>query len=253
MGKTRTIAVALKKGGVGKTTTAVNLAAGLHKAGKKVLLVDIDPQASATISCGIDITTITKSIHNLFKDITLSPEDVIIKTSFGMDILPAHTDLAQTQAGMTAASTGELRALLTPIESNYDYIVIDTPPSESFLSISALVYASEILVPVETHFLSLQGLKQLLDMVEQVKRGLNPKLQILGLLPTKVHNRTNMSNATLKLLQEKFPDIVFPINIDFTIQHPQASMAGIPLILLNPSQAGAVAYSKLADLIMKKT
>jgi chromosome partitioning protein len=246
----RTIAISLKKGGVGKTTTAVNLSAALHKLGKKVLLVDIDPQSSATICCGVDVTSLNYSIHNLFEDIKLKPDNVIIKTSFGMNILPSHPNLSKTDAGMTAASTGELRALLKPIENKYDFVIIDTPPSESYLSISALVYANEILVPVETHFLSLQGLKQLFEMVESIKRGLNPDLKILGILPTKAHNRTNMSIETLKLLRTQFSDLVFPITIDFTVRHPEASMQGVPLVILDPTHFGSQSYQKLAELII---
>ncbi|MDR1103954.1 MAG: ParA family protein [Endomicrobium sp.] len=246
----RTIAISLKKGGVGKTTTAVNLSAALYKKGKKVLLVDIDPQSSATISCGVDVTSLNYSIHNLFEDIKLKPENVIVKTSFGMEILPSHPNLSKTDAGMTAASTGELRALLKSIETKYDFVIIDTPPSESYLSISALVYANELLVPVETHFLSLQGLKQLFEMVESIKRGLNPDLKILGLLPTKAHNRTNMSIETLKLLRTQFSDLVFPVTIDFTVKHPEASMQGMPLVILDPTHFGSQSYQKLAELII---
>jgi chromosome partitioning protein len=245
----RAIAVSLKKGGVGKTTTAVNLAAALYKKGKKVLLVDIDPQASATISCGIDVTALKYSIRNLFEDIKLKPEDVIVKSSFEMPVLPSHPNLSKIEAAMTAASTGELRAILKPIESKYDFVIVDTPPSESYLSISALVYANEILVPVETHFLSLQGLKQLFEMVESIKRGLNPDLKILGILPTKAHNRTNMSIETLKLLRTQFSDLVFPFTIDFTVKHPEASMQGVPLVILDPTHFGSQSYQKLAKLI----
>jgi chromosome partitioning protein len=246
---TRAIAISLKKGGVGKTTTAVNLAAALYKKGKKVLLVDIDPQSSATISCGIDVTALKYSIHNLFEDIKLKPEDVIVKSSFGMHVLPSHPNLSKTDAGMTAASTGELRAILKPIESKYDFIIVDTPPSESYLSISALVYTNEVLVPVETHFLSLQGLKQLFEMVESIKRGLNPDLKILGIVPTKARNRTNMSIETLKLLRTQFSDLVFPFTIDFTVKHPEASMQGVPLVILDPTHFGSQSYQKLAELI----
>jgi chromosome partitioning protein len=166
-------------------------------------------------------------------------------------VLPSHPNLSKTNAGMTAASTGELRALLKPIEDSYDFIIVDTPPSESYLSISALVYVKEILVPVETHFLSLQGLKQLFEMVKSIKRGLNQDLKILGILPAKAHNRTNMSTETLKLLRTQFGDLVFPLTIDFTIRHPEASMQGVPLVILNPNHPGAQAYQKLTELILE--
>lgn len=244
------IAVTLRKGGSGKTTTAVNLATALHKKGKKVLLVDLDPQANATLAVGIDPTSLPLNINHLFTRIDLQPQEVIIETSFGLPILPSHPDLAQTEAGMKATQVGVLKGLLEPLEKLYEYIVIDTPPSESYLTVNALASADEVLIPLQAHYLALQGLAQALTQVEQVKNGLNPSLKIAGILPTMVNARTNISKAVIDEVKANYPKLLYPIEIDYSVKHSEASLAGQPIIIYDPSHAGAIAYMKLAETVL---
>lgn len=244
------IAVTLRKGGSGKTTTAVNLATALHKMGKKVLLVDLDPQANATLAVGIDPTTLPLNINHLFTRIDLQPAEVIIQTPFGLHILPSHPDLAQTEAGMKATQVGVLKGLLEPLDKIYDYIVIDTPPSESYLTVNALASADEVLIPLQAHYLALQGLAQALTQVEQVKNGLNPALKIAGILPTMVNARTNISKAVIDEVKASYPKLLYPIEIDYSVKHSEASLAGQPIIIYDPTHSGAIAYMKLAEAVL---
>ena len=247
----RIIAVTLRKGGSGKTTTSVNLAMALSLKGKKTLLVDLDPQANATISVGIDPTTLTKHINTLFTDINTKTEEVIIKTEFGLYILPSHPDLADTEAGMRATQIGLLKGLLEPLDNVFDFIVIDTPPSESYLTVNALAVADEVLIPLQAHFLALRGLQDVLDEVDQVKQGLNPKLKVAGILPTMVSNRTNVSKMIIEEVKSKYPDLLYPLQVDFSIKHAEASLAGKPIVIYDPKHQGSLAYLQLAELIIK--
>ena len=219
--------------------------------GKKTLLVDLDPQANATISVGIDPTTLTKHINTLFTNINIKTEEVIIKTEFGLYILPSHPDLADTEAGMRATQIGLLKGLLEPLEDKFDYIIIDTPPSESYLTVNALAVADEVLIPLQAHFLALRGLQDVLDEVDQVKQGLNPKLKVAGILPTMVSNRTNVSKMIIEEVKSKYPDLLYPLQVDFSIKHAEASLAGKPIVIYDPKHQGSLAYLQLADLIIK--
>lgn len=245
------IAITLRKGGSGKTTTAVNLAAALQQIGKRVLLIDLDPQANATLSVGIDPTTLEKNINHLFTSIDAQPQDIIIQTSFGMPILPSHPDLAQTEAGMKATQVGMMKGMIEPIEDTYEYIIIDTPPSESFLAVNALAYADEVIIPLQAHFLALQGLAQALNQIDQVKSGLNPKLKVAGILPTLVSPRTNIGRTVIDQVKESYPDLLYPFEIDYSIRHAEATLAGIPIVLFDPNHSGAIAYRQLAERLVK--
>ncbi len=247
----RIIAVTLRKGGSGKTTTSVNLAMALSLKGKKTLLVDLDPQANATISVGIDPTNLAKHINTLFTDINAKTEEVIIKTEFGLYLLPSHPDLADTEAGMRATQIGLLKGLLEPLDNVFDFIVIDTPPSESYLTVNALAVADEVLIPLQAHFLALRGLQDVLDEVDQVKQGLNPKLKVAGILPTMVSNRTNVSKMIIEEVKSKYPDLLYPLQVDFSIKHAEASLAGKPIVIYDPKHQGSLAYLQLAELIIK--
>ncbi len=241
------IAITLRKGGSGKTTTAVNLAAALQLKGKRVLLVDLDPQANATLAVGIDPTTLGKNINHLFTTIDTEPGEVVTHTAFGLALLPSHPDLALTESGMKATQVGLLRGLLAPFEMAYELIIIDTPPSESYLTVNALAAADEVIIPLQAHYLALQGLAQALTQIEQVQNGLNPRLKVAGILPTLVNARTNISKAVLEDVKQNYAHLLYPIGIEYSVKHSEASLAGLPIVLYDPTHQGAIAYMQLAE------
>jgi len=244
------IAITLRKGGAGKTTTAVNLATGLYLTGKRVLLIDLDPQANATVSVGLDPMALSKNINTLFVDADSRPVEAIIKTGYGLDVLPSHPGLARTEASMMATQIGILKEIIEPFEASYDFIIVDTPPSESFLSINALAAADEIIIPLQAHFLALQGLNQMFEQVRQIKKGLNPKLKIAGILPTLVSSRTNIGRNVIDEIRQNYPDLLYPFQIDYSIKHAEASLAGVPIVKYAPKHPGALAYWRLVERVL---
>lgn len=249
---TQIYAITLRKGGCGKTTTAVNLSTALKERGKKVLLVDLDPQSNATLSVGINPIELKHNINDLFTSINVSVQEVIIKTNFGLDILPSHPDLAKTEAGMQAAQIGVLKGIIEPIENKYDYIIIDTPPSENYLSVSALVYAEYVLIPVQAHFLAMQALTQAMEDIDKVKRGLNPQIKIKGILFTMVNNKTNIARSVIAEVKERYGNLVLPVEVSFSVKHVEATLAGLPIILFDPNHQGSIEYKKLAEVILNE-
>lgn len=246
------IAITLRKGGSGKTTTAINLATVLHQHGKKVLLVDLDPQANATISVGIDPLSLEKHINLLFVDYNVQPQEVITTTSFGLALLPSHPDLADTEAGMHATQIGLLKGIMEPLGPLFDWIVIDTPPSESYLTVNALAAADEVVIPLQTHYLAMRGLQEVLDEIDQVRRGLNSKLKVAGILPTMVNTRTNIAKVVLESVKNQYGALVYPFQVDFSIKHTEASLAGLPIVLYDPQHQGSHAYEQLAQTFLSR-
>jgi len=244
------IAITLRKGGSGKTTTAVNLAAALVQLNHRTLLVDLDPQANATFAVGLNPLTLEYSVNHLFRTNDVGVREVIAKTTFGLDVLPSHPDLSSTEAGMTATQVGIIRGLLEPLEDQYDFIIIDTPPSESYLTANALAYVDQVIIPLQAHFLAMQGLGQAIEQVDNVRTGLNPKLRIAGILPTMVNQRTNLAKTVLDEVRATYPDTVYPFSVEFSIKHAEASLAGVPIVIFDPDHNGAIAYKKLAETLL---
>lgn len=244
------IAITLKKGGSGKTTTAINLASALALKGKKTLLVDLDPQANATLALGINPLELTRNINDLFTNIEVTPDEAIVTTNYGLDILPSHPDLAITEAGMQATQVGAIRGLLEPLEGRYEYIIIDTPPSESYLTINALAYVDSVIIPLQAHFLALQGLNQAYESIAKVQRGLNPNLRVDGILPTMVNKRTNISSIVLDQAKANYGDMIYPIQVDYSVRHSEATLAGLPIVIYDPTHSGAEAYNQLAEKVL---
>ena len=246
------IAVVNQKGGVGKTTSAVNLTAALHDLGLDVLLCDFDPQANATSGLGVDKRKIKYSIYDVVIN-DVPAEAAIIATSYG-DILPSHADLAG--AGVELISTEyrerQLANALAKIKDRYDLILIDCPPSLELLTLNGLCAADGILVPVQCEYYALEGLSDLMATLRMVKRKMNPRLEIFGVVLTMFDGRTNFSTQVAQEVRRHFPGKVFSTVIPRNIRLAEAPSHGIPVTAYDRSSRGAAAYKAMADEIAKK-
>ncbi len=246
----RKIAVAIPKGGVGKTTTAVNVAAALHVQDKlRVLVVDLDPQASATAFLGIDPYAVERNITHLLNDVTVNTRDVILQTASGVDLLPSHRDLADNIPGMKGPRYGLVRDILAPVESDYDFIIIDSPPQESGLIWNILAYVTEIIIPLEAHYLAVRGLSDALQMIDDA-RSINPDLRVNGILLTKVNPKTNIHRAYIEQVKEHSPSLVYPFMVGLHVAHQEAASEGQPILLYDPTHAGSTTYRELARTLV---
>ena len=248
----RIIAVVNQKGGVGKTTSAVNLTAALHDLGLKVLLVDFDPQANATSGMGVDKRKIKHSVY----DVTINnvpAKQAIVKTSFG-DVLPASADLAGATVELIGAEHRErqLDMALKDIRNDYDLIFIDCPPSLELLTLNGLCAADSILVPVQCEYYALEGLSDLMATLRMVKRKLNPRLEIFGVALTMFDGRTNFSTQVAQEVRRHFPGKVFAAVIPRNVRLAEAPSHGIPVTHYDRSSRGSKAYLAMAEEIKAK-
>ena len=248
----RIVAVVNQKGGVGKTTTAVNLTAALHDLGLKVLLCDFDPQANATSGLGVDKRKIKYSIY----DVTINGVDVkdaIISTGYG-DLLPSSADLAGATVELIGAENRErqLAKALESVKHEYDLIFIDCPPSLELLTLNGLCAADSILVPVQCEYYALEGLSDLMSTLRTVKRRLNPRLEIFGVALTMFDGRTNFSNQVAEEVRRHFPGKVFSTVIPRNIRLAEAPSHGIPVTHYDRSSRGSKAYKAMAEEIKRK-
>ena len=246
------LAVVNQKGGVGKTTTAVNLTAALHDLGLKVLLVDFDPQANATSGLGVDKRRIKQSVY----DTVINGTDVnaaIVKTPYG-DVLPSHPDLAGAGVELLSMCNPnyQLAEVLKKIKDKYDLIFIDCPPSLELLTLNGLCAADSILVPVQCEYFALEGLSDLMSTLRAVKRKLNPKLEIFGVALTMFDGRTNFSTQVAQEVRRHFPGKVFTTVVPRNIRLAEAPSHGIPVTAYDRSSRGAVAYKAMAEEIRNK-
>ena len=246
------IAVVNQKGGVGKTTTAVNLTAALHDLGLKVLMVDFDPQANATSGLGVDKRKIKHSVY----DVTINgipAEKAVISTPYG-DVLPASSDLAGATVELIAADHREsqLEMALKELKPKYDVIFIDCPPSLELLTLNGLCAADSILVPVQCEYFALEGLSDLMSTLRMVKRKLNPRLEIFGVVLTMFDGRTNFSTQVAQEVRKHFPGKVFATVIPRNIRLAEAPSHGIPVTAYDRSSRGSVAYKALAEEFRNK-
>ena len=246
------IAVVNQKGGVGKTTTAVNLTAALHDLGLKVLLCDFDPQANASSGLGVDKRKIKHSIYDVIIN-DIPAKQAIVKTKFG-DVLPSHADLAGAGVELISANHREqqLAHALAEIKDDYDLIFIDCPPSLELLTLNALCAAEGILVPVQCEYYALEGLADLMTTLRMVKRKLNPRLEIFGVALTMFDGRTNFSTQVAQEVRRHFPGKVFGTVIPRNVRLAEAPSHGLPVTAYDKYSRGAKAYKEMAQEIKDK-
>lgn len=245
-------AVVNQKGGVGKTTSAVNLSAALHDLGLKTLLCDFDPQANASSGLGIDKRKVKKTVYDVILD-GVPTRDAIVSTQYG-DVLPASSDLAGAAVELIGVDNREsqLKNALMQVKDDYDVIFIDCPPSLELLTLNGLCAAEYILVPVQCEYFALEGLSDLMTTLRMVKRRLNPRLELFGVILTMFDGRTNFSNQVAQEVRRHFPGKVFANVIPRNVRLAEAPSHGIPVMSYDRSSRGSKAYMALAEEFKSK-
>lgn len=248
MGKA--IAIFNQKGGVGKTTTNINLAACLAMKGKKILVVDIDPQGNTTSGLGISKKGLSRTMYEVLIDDKLEPKDAILATNVNnLDIIPASVQLAGAEIELVQLEGREkrLKKALDKIKSQYDYIFIDCPPSLGLLTINSLTAVDSVLVPIQCEFYALEGVSQLMSTIELVKKNLNPNLEIQGVILSMFDGRTNLSIQVVEEVKKYFREKVFTTVIPRNVRLAEAPSYGLPITQYDPKSRGAEAYLEFAD------
>lgn len=238
-----------QKGGVGKTTTAVNLTAGLGKLGKRVLLIDIDPQGNSTSGYGINKRRLERSSYNLLVE-GAAIDDIVIKTAFeNVDIVPADMNLAGAEIEMIETEHREsvLKKALAPVRDRYDYIFLDCPPSLGIITLNALTASDTVLVPIQCEYYALEGLSQLMSTIRLIKQRYNPILELEGVLLTMYDSRLNLTQQVVGEVKRFFPRKVFATTIPRTVRLSEAPSYGQPIQYFDRSSKGADAYDRLAQ------
>lgn len=252
MGKV--IALANQKGGVGKTTTAINLSASLAVLDKKILLIDADPQANATSGLGFDLKTIENSIYECIID-KIEPESAILKTEIeGLELMPSHIDLVGAEIEMLNMPNREkiLKLVTDELKEKYDYILIDCSPSLGLITVNALTAADSVIIPVQCEYFALEGLGKLLNTIKIIQSRLNPELQIEGFLLTMYDSRLNLSNQVYDEVKRHFQNMVFDTVIQRNIRLSEAPSYGKPALLYDATSKGAVNHLSLAKELIEK-
>ena len=254
-GPARVIALCNQKGGVGKTTTTINLGAALAEYGRRVLLVDFDPQGALSVGLGVNPMELDRTIYNSLMERDVTADDILLKTNVtGMDLLPSNIDLSAAEVQLVGEVAREqtLKRILAPVLPDYDVVLIDCQPSLGLLTINALTASDGVIIPLECEFFSLRGVALLIQTIDKVKERLNPHLELEGILATMYDRRTVHGREVLTRVVEAFGEKVFHTVINRTVRFPETTVAGEPITSFAPSSAGANAYRDLArEVVMR--
>jgi chromosome partitioning protein len=250
----RIIAVANQKGGVGKTTSCVNLVAALADMHYRTLLVDFDAQGNATVGCGVNPRALDKSAYEVMSGACTVAEATLRLDELGFDLLPSNSDLTAAEIGLLREEDREfrLRSALEPVAAQYGWIIIDCPPSLNMLTLNALTAANSVLIPIQCEYYALEGLASLLETIEQVRASVNPGLEIEGLLRTMFDVRNKLSSAVSDQLIENFGDLVYRTLVPRNVRVAEAPSYGLPVLRYDPGSRGALAYIGLAGEILRR-
>ncbi len=250
----RIIAFSNQKGGVGKTTSCINIAAGIALSGKKVLLLDFDPQGNTTSGVGIDKRGLQYSIYDVVTG-QATPKQAMLKTAYeNLWILPSKIDLAAAEIELSGSISRESNPLscLKEVKFDFDYILIDCPPSLGFLTITALTMADGVVVPMQCEFYALEGLSQLIPSIRRIRQNYNPGLQLVGILPTMFNGRLTLTRQVLEEIKRYYPNKLFQTPISRTVRLSEAPGFGMPIQYLDPKGKGAEEYNRVAQELMSR-
>jgi chromosome partitioning protein len=254
-GPARIVALCNQKGGVGKTTSTINLGAALAEYGRRVLLVDFDPQGALSVGLGVQPHQLDRTAYNLVMERDVAIDDILLKTAVpGMDLLPSNIDLSAAEVQLVGEVAREqtLSRVLRPVVDEYDFVLIDCQPSLGLLTVNALTAAHEVIVPLECEFFSLRGVALLIDTIDKVRERLNPTLKLAGILATMYDGRTLHGREVFARVVEAFGDEVFDTVISRTVRFPETTVAGEPITTWAPTSAGAKAYRNLAREVLAR-
>ncbi len=255
-GPARVISLCNQKGGVGKTTSAINLGAALAELGRRVLLVDFDPQGALSAGLGVSPHQLERTTYNLLMERSVGIDDVLLKTGVpGIDLLPSNIDLSAAEIQLVGEVAREqtLARALAPVLPDYDYVLIDCQPSLGLLTVNALTASHGVIIPLECEFFSLRGVALLVDTIEKVQERLNPQLKLDGILATMYDGRTNHGREVFSRVVEAFGDTVFDTVITRTVRFPETTVAGEPITSWAPNSTGAKAYRTLAREVIARS
>ncbi len=248
------IAIANQKGGVGKTTTSINLSAALAEQGKKILTIDMDPQGNTTSGLGLDKNSLENTVYEMILGEAVAEECICKTAEEGLSIIPSNMNLSGAEIELIEFDSKEylLKQKITRIKENYDYIIIDCPPSLSLLTLNALTAANSVIVPIQCEYYALEGLTQLIHTIDLVRERLNPDLKLEGIVFTMFDSRTNLSNEVVENVKENLSAHIYNTVIPRNVRLAEAPSYGMPVLMYDPRSTGAEAYRNLAGEVAER-